>query len=247
MRAAPEDHRFHAGTGLLGYLVALSTSIFLGSIIVTATGYSNRPTREWPLGLIVANQAVLWISFVAVVLAVSRWWGTASLRRDFGLEFKRRDTFGVVVGAVLQLVFVPVLYWVLGPLYRWLLRATGKSWFDVKQLEEPAKDIAGKANGALGAVVLFAILAIGAPMIEELFFRGLVLRSFQARNHDALALWGSSLLFAAGHFQALQFPALLMFGLVAGSAAQRSKRLGPAIWVHVGFNATTTLLLLADA
>ena len=59
-----------------------------------------------------------------------------------------------------------------------------------------------------------------------------------------LALIVSAVVFAAGHFQPLQFPALFAFGLVAGILAQRSGRLGPAIWAHVGFNATTTIALL---
>ena len=92
-------------------------------------------------------------------------------------------------------------------------------------------------------VLLVVLVVVGAPIIEELFFRGLLLRSIQARWSDTLALVGSSVLFGLAHFELLQLPALVMFGLVAGYCAQRTGRLGMSIWAHVGFNATTVAFL----
>ena len=54
----------------------------------------------------------------------------------------------------------------------------------------------------------------------------------------------SSVIFAASHFQLIQFPGLLVFGLVAVAAFHRTGRLATAIWAHVGFNLTTVVLLL---
>ena len=53
----------------------------------------------------------------------------------------------------------------------------------------------------------------------------------------------SSAVFAAVHFQALQFAGLFVFGLVAALLTVRSGRLGPAIWAHIGFNLTTVTVL----
>ena len=47
-------------------------------------------------------------------------------------------------------------------------------------------------------------------------------------------------MFAAVHLQLLQFPALVLIGLVLGWLTLRTGRLGPAIWAHVAFNATAT-------
>jgi membrane protease YdiL (CAAX protease family) len=46
------------------------------------------------------------------------------------------------------------------------------------------------------------------------------------------------------HLQPLQFPALLVFGVILGVLTVRYGRLGPALWAHVGFNATTLASLL---
>jgi membrane protease YdiL (CAAX protease family) len=61
-----------------------------------------------------------------------------------------------------------------------------------------------------------------------------------------LALIVSAVLFALAHFQVLQFPGLVLFGMVAGYLAQRSGRLGPAIFAHMGFNAATVVVLISE-
>ena len=48
------------------------------------------------------------------------------------------------------------------------------------------------------------------------------------------------------HFEPLQTAGLVLFGLVAGWLVQRHGRLGPAIFAHMGFNAVTIAILLAD-
>ncbi len=96
-------------------------------------------------------------------------------------------------------------------------------------------------------MLLVLIVAIAAPIIEELFFRGLLLRAIEKRCGPRWALWVSSLVFAAVHLQLLQFPALTLIGLVLGWLTLRTGRLGPAIWAHIAFNSVAVVLLLADA
>ncbi len=122
-------------------------------------------------------------------------------------------------------------------------------WFtdaDQADLEAPARELTDKAQGG-GVLLLVLVVAVMAPLAEEVFFRGMLQRTL-AR---ALPIWPAmvvtSLLFAVSHFQLLQLPALAAFGLVLSVLTHRSGRLGPAIWAHVGFNATTLVALLAGA
>ena len=86
-------------------------------------------------------------------------------------------------------------------------------------------------------VVLIVLLAVGAPIVEELFFRGLFLRALLYRLPVPLAILISGLAFALAHFEALQFPGLAVFGLVLGWLAWRTNRLAPGIAAHSAFNA----------
>jgi membrane protease YdiL (CAAX protease family) len=51
-------------------------------------------------------------------------------------------------------------------------------------------------------------------------------------------------LFAVSHNQLITLPALTVFGVVAGVLAVRTGRLGPSIFLHVGFNALTFFVLV---
>jgi len=70
-----------------------------------------------------------------------------------------------------------------------------------------------------------------------------VLRSLERLMPAAAALVVTAVVFAAMHFQPLQFLGLAAFGLVAGLLAQRTGRLGPAILAHIAFNAVAVAQL----
>ena len=59
-----------------------------------------------------------------------------------------------------------------------------------------------------------------------------------------LAVAIGTAVFAAAHFEPLQFPALFVFGLVAAVLATRTGRLGPGIWAHLAFNGFAVYSLL---
>jgi membrane protease YdiL (CAAX protease family) len=91
-----------------------------------------------------------------------------------------------------------------------------------------------------------------APIAEELFFRGLLYGAIRKRGDflrsDRKTIWFSiivsSAIFSAIHFQLLLFPALFVVGIIFAWIYEKYQRLAPAIWAHIGFNATTLLSLL---
>lgn len=104
-----------------------------------------------------------WAAFVGAPWLVSRRKGHQSMRLDFGLRFRWRDVpvgFGVAVG--LQVVLNATT---------WLLHQTP---LDLSGAENTSQ-VTDHAGVILVVMVLAA--AIGAPLTEEIFFRGLMLRS----------------------------------------------------------------------
>ena len=140
---------------------------------------------------------------------------------------------GLPLGVAAQLVFVPLLYW---PISQFL---------DVESLSDPARDLTDRATG-WGIVVLVVLVVIGAPVVEELFFRGLLLRSLQARYSNPVAVAVSAVLFGLAHFQGIQTFALVMIGVVLAVVAQRTGGLAMAIFTHMGFNLATVLVLTVE-
>lgn len=174
-------------------------------------------------------QSALWIGTLGIPLWLYCSKGVSW--RQFGWRFKRSDIFkGLLIGLGTQIA-AGLLYL---PLY---------VIFDDIDVSEPAKELVDKATG-LGVFLLFLVVVVGAPVVEEIFYRGLTLKAFEKKMGGRLALVASSLLFAVAHLQFVQFPALFLFGFVAAYLARKYDRLGRAVWAHVGFNATTVIALL---
>jgi uncharacterized protein len=188
-----------------------------------------------PMWVFALLQLPLWLGLAGVPVYAARVKGRG-LVEDFGARMRPRDVpIGLAIGVVAQLVVVPLVSW---PLL-WLLDE------DAEELERRAREVTDRAEGA-GIVLLVLVLVVGAPLVEELFYRGLTLRVIARRFGPVAAVAGSSVLFAVTHFHLLGLPALVAFGVIAGILVVRSGRLGPAVWAHAGFNLTTVILLLAD-
>jgi uncharacterized protein len=93
--------------------------------------------------------------------------------------------------------------------------------------------------------VLAVLVIVGAPIVEELYYRDLLLRAVERRSSSNVGIAVSATLFALAHFEPLQFPALLVFGVILGVLAVRYGRLGPSIFAHATFNAVTMAVLIA--
>jgi hypothetical protein len=219
----------------IGFLVALLASTLATAVVLGVTGRTADSSDDLPLSLVALLQVPLWLGLAGAPVLAARRKGRGVVE-DFAFRSTLADVpIGLVVGALTQAVLVPLLYL---PLLRFL--------DDDLDVSAPARSLTERATG-VGVVLLILVVAVGAPVVEELFYRGLLLRSLERRLGPAPALWVSAILFGLSHFQLLQLPALVMFGLVAGWLAQRRGRLGPAIWAHVAFNAWTVAFLLGAA
>ncbi len=91
-------------------------------------------------------------------------------------------------------------------------------------------------------VVLGAVL-IAAPLCEEYFFRGVLLRGLTKRYSGTWAVVFSAILFAAFHLDPVGFFARLELGLVFGWLTLRSGSLWAAVAAHAANNAVAMALL----
>ena len=218
----------------LGWLVGMVATVAAMAVAVAVMGDDAAEDPSLVVGALV--QGALYLGLVGmpawlVVVRGVRWADFGWMGPGAGRRW--RDAWqGLVIGLVAQLVVVPAIY---VP----ILLLT-----DDLDVSGPARELVDRAGGA-GIVLLALMIVVAAPIAEELFFRGLALRALEARMSRRAALVASAMLFGLTHFQFLQLPALVMIGLVCGWLAQRDGRLGRALWAHVGFNATTTLVLLA--
>jgi membrane protease YdiL (CAAX protease family) len=175
----------------------------------------------------------LWAGLVPGTIFVCRMRATGNVVVDLGLRFKfPGDLWGVLVGLGSQFLLLPVVYLFIQLFTRDLS----------EELEKPAKELTDNAHG-IGFYVLAVLLVVGAPLVEELFYRGLLLRSLKRYMPVPLSLIVCGVVFGAAHFNVLTLPGLALFGIVLAYLAERSGRLGPNVIAHAVFNATTVAFL----
>lgn len=243
---APEDGFQDAG-GLRAVAIALigfAAGYLLSGLAVTAVGplagYHGRSGEAIPLGVLVAGEVALWIGLVVAAIKVSRDQGTRSVVRDYGLRIGAwwDLPLGAAVGLGSQYGLIRLLYLPFEHVIHHLNQ----------RLNAPAERDTSTVHTQPELAIALLLLAVGAPLVEELFFRGLLLRGLLGacrRLRAGLAVVVpivlSALGFALAHFEAVQFLGLAAFGVVLALMAWRWQRLAPTIAAHAAFNAAAVV------
>jgi len=89
-------------------------------------------------------------------------------------------------------------------------------------------------------MIIVCVMAILPALLEELMFRGVIMRALEARGRR-VALIGSALLFAAVHASLLQLPALFVVGLAIGFVVMAGDSLLLGMVYHFVHNAASLI------
>lgn len=141
-------------------------------------------------------------------------------------------------GAMLMLVVPPVL--LLVPAL--LLTLTSALNIMMRIAPPSAWEEAMFSRMADGSVAAVLAVCVVAPLLEEMLFRGIVLRGFLMRYPRWQAIFISALFFGAAHMNIYQFIVGLVIGTVLGWLYERTRSLIPCIALHAVYNTTTLLL-----
>lgn len=87
-------------------------------------------------------------------------------------------------------------------------------------------------EGDFGWWGAFMKVAVVAPIVEELIFRGLIFQGFRRNYNGFVAITMSALLFALFHLNPWQFPATFVLGLLLGWIMLRTRNILLAILGH---------------
>jgi len=190
--------------------------------------------RSLPLLGEVIVTVPLWIGMLGVTWLAAGAVGRA--RPGWRIELRPIDVpRAALAGLLLQIPAIPILYMVIQAVFG-EIQPTGRALSLIDRIESP-----------VDVLVLVLFVGVGAPIVEELFYRGLVQRSLVDRFGPAIGIGVTSVLFGAVHFSLVELPALSLAGFVFGWLAWRYERLGPAIVAHTTFNMVTVVALLAAA
>lgn len=169
----------------------------------------------------------------------------AEMRVDYGIAIRPVDlVVGIVAGLAGQYLLTPLLELPLLPFVPHLFT----------RLNAPANSLTHDITGA-HFLILGVFVCLGSPLVEELYFRGLVLRALLGRFAEAtltrsratlgivLPVLADGIFFGLVHFEPLELLALAGFGVLLALLAWSTGRLGPGVIAHVTFNSVTFIAL----
>jgi uncharacterized protein len=202
--------RWGLGDVAIGLFLFFGVQVVAGvliTVVLEASGsdlsVGGAGTDGDQIWLLAVSAPLSWVVLIGWPWWVSRTKGSGSLARDFGLASRWTDPFLGLAGGVMALVVSAVL---------------ALTYTAVFGGEAPtnADIVATDSASAATFVLLFVIVAVGTPIAEEVFFRGLVLGAARKTWGLVAGVLFSSVLFGAIHIQA-GLASWAFVGLVTGT------------------------------
>lgn len=213
--------------------------IWIGGFIGTGLFIALSSTAEgndWLLvfglaGQYVGNLGVLWLL------------RTRKKSKGLGFTIEPRDVGYLFVGLILQIslayLFLPISQ-LLFP--------------DGRPQQQVAEALSNIDSSPIVTISLILAAVVLAPVTEELIFRGVLLRALANRGRIVVIVVTAAL-FSAIHILGLDterllasaavvLPPIFLLGLLLAYITLRTGRLGPAIFLHSGWNLLAALVLL---
>lgn len=226
------------GVSLGGFIVGQIAALLLVSLAVSVANYQGTVSHlsklaEPPWWYTMSSLLGLWLGFAVAILFLQVRFRVFSDAHVFQIRWT--DGWFIALGIALQLV--------IGLLYK---------PFHVGGLNKPENRLFGNAHGYEFAL-LCVMTGIIAPIMEELFFRGVLLRGLRAlfsgvKTNVAVvsAVVFDALLFAGAHGEIVQFPGLALVGIVLAVVYVRTRRIIPCVLTHAAFNGVAIIVLISQ-
>lgn len=111
-------------------------------------------------------------------------------------------------------------------------------------VSDSSTDSIARSAGAVGAVLMFAAVAIITPLWEELFFRGVIYGYVRDRLGATGAITISAVVFALCHGVPILLPYMLALGLCLALLRAFHGNLWGPLGLHIAINSTASFFLL---
>jgi hypothetical protein len=158
-----------------------------------------------------------------------------TIRDGFTFSLTKRDVlFGVPIGLASQFVLVNAVTWPFSQVF--------PDTFSFDEVSRRATEWTDQAHG-LWIVLLVLVVVVGAPIAEEILYRGLLQNGMTALLGAIPGLVTTAAIFALVHFSPVEIPGLFAFALVLGLLRKNSGRLGLPVIAHMAFNLGGILLV----
>jgi membrane protease YdiL (CAAX protease family) len=219
----------------VGFLYA---GLFLGA-------WAQQMAGPMPAGISVEQMLIATLSFQgATILLIGLLLRNNQVSWSEAFGFTNRAPHAVLLGLIALGLALPVL---LGLQWMTVELMQRIPHFPVKPVEQQAVQTLRIATSWVDRMALGAVTILLVPVGEEMLFRGILYPWIKQSGFPRLALWGTSLVFAAIHQNMVAFLPLLVLALLFTGLYERTNNLLAPISAHAAFNAVNfAVLYLAE-
>ena len=206
--------RWGLGDAAIALIGAFVTSLGVGFLLLL-----NKDSTHWQNIVILLSLAAQWVPMFGWPIVATRVKGNGP-RLDLGFALRRDDLVWGLGGGLVTLTLAGLV----GSI--------------TEKFAGPFDSSAGELmatfkNDTVLLVLLSLCIAIGAPIVEELAFRGLLWGSLAKRGLNPwIVTVVTAAIFAGFHVEPVRFPLLFVTGLVLGYLRQRTGGLGAGMIAH---------------
>jgi membrane protease YdiL (CAAX protease family) len=234
-------HRSWSTESVLFFFVALLTAMGVALLISMGLEAAARDVSEDSRR--VFGHAVGTLFFHAATLGLLVWFlrqNDMTWNAAFGFGRPRR------LRAVLLALVVGLAVFPLNLTLLWVSQRI-MEWFSLELIPQSTVEIVREAPELWHQLALGCVAVLTAPLVEELLFRGMFYTSVKQAGYPGLALWVSSLVFAATHGNLMTFLPFAFFGIVLALLYEYTDNLLAPIVTHALFNAANFTWLLLES
>jgi membrane protease YdiL (CAAX protease family) len=217
---------------VLGAVSCLYASFLLGAWVQHGAGAAEVSTRHMLLSILSFQGAGI-VLIACLLREYGEGWAEA-----FGL--RNQWARALLLGAIMASLFLPV-GWALQEASALVLKKL--PGLGLQPEVQPAVQVLQQAASWPSRSALGLLTILLAPVGEELLFRGTFYPWIKQAGFPRLALWGTSVGFAAIHLNAGIFVPLLVLALILTALYERTNNLLAPIAAHSVFNALNFAVL----
>jgi len=223
--------RWGLGDVAIGFALWIFGGIVAAVVLVATNNVDASTLTDLSLGAVILSLVGGWPGFRGWPIVATYWKGQKSLRRDFGLELRPIDLAWGLLGGVIALVLSAI---------------GGVVWTLLSNDASPSNtEFLPNDPSVFTAIMVFLLVAVCTPIVEELFFRGLFLRSVGRRWNLTVGVIATSIIFGLFHAQGDSWAQMAFIVAVTATygavfallVVRAAGRLGPAIVAHFCVNA----------
>jgi uncharacterized protein len=218
---------------LLGIFVCCCAVSLVGGVVQHFIG-KGKPDENSLLYLVEATMSLQ--GSIVLATAFFLWARRISWGEAFGF-CSHNTAQALLLGVLAAVIFFPI-----GD----LLQAASielVAKFHIKTPTQQAVTTLQDASSLASRIYLIVFYISIGPVGEELLFRGILYPCIKQAGFPRIALWGTSLAFAAIHVNLPIFLPLLVLGLVSVWLYEKTNNLLASITLHASFNAIELLIM----